>query len=533
MAERRIRLRTASREIDKRWESDQCLRIGRLDEFEVALKDSSISRRHAEIEFTGEKWVVRDLGSTNGTFLNGVRLDRTDRPLHELDFVQCGNIVLLVEELTEGPPDSGNSSWDRIQVQATARQSLEEVAEQLALDITRSTRPGEQLLSLLQAGQSLDTLDCFDEFVSRNLKDTALSLGARRGAVILLERDTSKATLRAVYPDRAKTGQERFFSHTLVSRCFRSGESLLCGDVVNDPDLLRVDSVVGTRMSSIICALLRSRSKYLGVLHLDRGPGDPPFTREDLCRADALAANMSLSLESAQVFQEKQRALFLQTVHAFSQAIELRDPYTAGHAQRVTDYSLLLAGAISLPESDHHLLRIGGPLHDIGKIGVDDLVLRKPGRLTSAEFEHMKSHALKGALILDTLPGLEGVVPIARNHHERWDGSGYPDRLAGDKIPFLARLLAVADSFDAMTSDRPYRAGMPLEQALHQIDGGAGSQFDPQFARAFVRLRPQLEKRFEQNKSPDCIRQTVPLVASERATLFSRPIAGSRGQLAR
>jgi HD-GYP domain-containing protein (c-di-GMP phosphodiesterase class II) len=143
----------------------------------------------------------------------------------------------------------------------------------------------------------------------------------------------------------------------------------------------------------------------------------------------------------------------------------------------------------------------------------------------------MKSHALKGAVILNTLPGLESVVPIVRNHHERWDGLGYPDRLAGDKIPYLARLVAVADSFDAMTSDRPYRAGMPIDQALNQIESGAGSQFDPRCARAFVRLRPNLEKLIDQSGSHSCTISDLSLIAEERAALSSDPTSSPFGVL--
>ena len=132
--------------------------------------------------------------------------------------------------------------------------------------------------------------------------------------------------------------------------------------------------------------------------------------------------------------------------------------------------SLLLAEEMDLSEIDHNHLRIGAPLHDIGKIGIDDAVLRKNERHTPEEFEHMKSHTVKGAALIETLPGLDAVLPIVRNHHERLDGAGYPDQLAGEKIPLLARLMAVVDTFDAMTTDRPYRDGMSIDEALTQIE---------------------------------------------------------------
>src|SRR5580700_5850613 len=152
MTERRIRLRGLCFPggKDKKWETDRVLRIGRMAGLEVVLDDASVSRRHAEITFTDHEWVARDLGSTNGTFLNGARLGRTGQPVRSRDLLQCGNVVLNVEVLTDKPLDLAETPCGSIQVQAVARQSLEEAASQLANDVTQSTRPGEQLLSLLR-----------------------------------------------------------------------------------------------------------------------------------------------------------------------------------------------------------------------------------------------------------------------------------------------------------------------------------------------------------------------------------------------
>src|SRR5206468_11616283 len=180
-----------------------------------------------------------------------------------------------------------------------------------------------------------------------------------------------------------------------------------------------------------------------------------PFSEDDLHLADALAANVSMGIEVAQLVR-KQRDLFLNTITVHAQPVELRDEYTGGHTARVTNYSLLLAQQLNLPQKDQELLRIGTPLHDIGKIGIDDAILRKPARLSPEEFKIMQSHTVKGDAIVSTIPDLHVVRPIVRSHHERWDGTGYPDRLAGENIPLLARIVAVADAFDAMTSNRPY-----------------------------------------------------------------------------
>jgi HD-GYP domain-containing protein (c-di-GMP phosphodiesterase class II) len=252
--------------------------------------------------------------------------------------------------------------------------------------------------------------------------------------------------------------------------------------------LAMAKSIAEGAMASVMCVLLRTPRKRLGVLHLDRNPFQKPFTQEDLHLADALAANVSAGIECAQLLR-KQRALFLDTIKILAQAVELRDEYTGGHTTRVCTYSLLLAEHLKMSEADLDLIEIGTPLHDIGKIGIDDSILRKPDKLTPEEFEIMKSHTVKGSEIINTVPDLRPILPIVRSHHERWDGRGYPDALSGEGIHPLARIVALADAFDAMTSDRPYRKGMVPEVAFSEIEKGSGRQFDPRFAAAFLAIR--------------------------------------------
>jgi HD-GYP domain-containing protein (c-di-GMP phosphodiesterase class II) len=503
MGEQRLRLLALEpRTLENAWETGQRVRIGRSDSAAVLLRDPSISRNHAEIEPTRLGWVVRDLGSRNGTFLNGTPVGRPGRLLRERDLLQCGNVVLIVDSLGATDADA-EESLGSLKLQAVARQSLEQAAEVLALDVTRSSRPAEQLLSLLRVGQGTDQFDSLADFLCQSIRDTAHALQARQGAIALLDPHSQKLNVRAVFQPLVGLSGGNPFSHTLAQRCLREGQSLLCADVFGDAELRNAPSVNGKAPGSVICALLRSPRRRLGVLHLDRAFGAEPFTSEDLHRADALAIHLSAFIDNAASLEEKQHLLFIQTLIAFSQVIELRDEYTAGHTQRVTEYSLLLAEELYLSEPERYALRIGAPLHDVGKVVIDDNVLRKPDRLTLAEFEHMKTHTVKGAAILQPFPGLTDVIPVVRNHHERWDGTGYPDRLAGEAIPRLARLVAVADTFDAMTSDRPYRKGLPVDQAFDQIQSAAGVQFDPECAAAFLRVRRRVEECHRQHIRPD------------------------------
>ncbi len=174
-------------------------------------------------------------------------------------------------------------------------------------------------------------------------------------------------------------------------------------------------------------------------------------------------------------------------------AIEARDSYTQGHSARVTALAEEVARRLGWSPEQLATLRIGGPLHDIGKLAVSDEVLRKEGRLEPDELDQIRQHPTIGARILLRMAALRDAIPYVLYHHERWDGSGYPSGKAGEEIPVEARVLAVADAFDAMTSDRPYRRALSREEALAEVERCAGTQFDPMIARAFLKVFGEAE----------------------------------------
>lgn len=190
-------------------------------------------------------------------------------------------------------------------------------------------------------------------------------------------------------------------------------------------------------------------------------------------------------LRNAQLYTELQD-LFQSTVSVLAETIEKRDPYTAGHTQRVTNYSVMTAEFLGLSQKEISDLRLSAILHDIGKIGVRDHILLKPAALEHGEFEQMMRHTEHGADILNHSRLLRSIVDGVRYHHERFDGTGYNHGLRGYDIPLHARIISVADAFDAMTTDRPYRRGMDLATAVGEIRKGAGSQFDPAIVDAFL-----------------------------------------------
>nr|WP_078551749.1 HD-GYP domain-containing protein [Bacillus alkalicellulosilyticus] len=175
--------------------------------------------------------------------------------------------------------------------------------------------------------------------------------------------------------------------------------------------------------------------------------------------------------------------------------LELKDPYTKGHSERVADYALILAKATgSIKKEEYNSFYSVCLLHDIGKIHIPDYLLTKPSRLTEDEYEVIKTHPVVGAKAVEQVQGIAEYIDVIQYHHERWDGKGYPEQLKENQIPFLARIVAIADAFDAMTSSRSYRAALPLEEAYKRICAGAGTQFDPQLVHLFKKAYPEWKK---------------------------------------
>jgi HD-GYP domain-containing protein (c-di-GMP phosphodiesterase class II) len=491
-----IRLKGVSDEVKgKVWEHDSLLRAGRLGSLEIVLDDSSVSRRHAELRYQPPAgWVLRDLESTNGTYLNGVRLGPGERPVRAKDFIQFGKVALVVETAENGAAPAGPQVIDQILVEASTSSSWEDALDGLLFDQNRCLRPGEQLVALLRAGHHLVHIESEKELLDSILNDAVQVLDAQRGAIVLADGPGERLALRASATGHGEAGGRLYYSQKLAQRCYAREESILCCSVNDDPELAAAQSIADGAMASVVCVLLRTPRKKLGVLHLDRSFFQKPFTEKDLNLADALAAHVSAGIECAQLLR-KRRDLFKNTITVLAQAVELKDEYTGGHTLRVTNYALLLGQALGLAAAELEKLEIGTPLHDIGKIGIADEILRKPGKLTAAEFEEMKTHTTKGAAIVSVIPDLHPIIPIVKSHHERWDGTGYPDKLAGEQIPLLARIVAVVDAFDAMTSNRPYhpdKKGRSPAEAFAELERMAGRQFDPQCAAAFLSLQPQV-----------------------------------------
>ncbi len=215
---------------------------------------------------------------------------------------------------------------------------------------------------------------------------------------------------------------------------------------------------------------------------------------------NSMAEEISNYVERIKRAAEENQHLFLGTIRALAAAIDEKDPYTRGHSERVNRYAVSIARQLGLSRQEIRGVTVGALLHDVGKIGIEDAILRKPAALSDKEFEVMKRHPLKGAHILAEIPGMKEIIPAMRSHHERWAGGGYPDNLKGEAIPLIARIVQVADTFDAMTTNRPYQRAMKSEAAVARVNELSGIVFDPRVVTAFKAAWAAGDIRIESSK---------------------------------
>jgi len=264
------------------------------------------------------------------------------------------------------------------------------------------------------------------------------------------------------------------------------------------------------RLSSLLCMPLVTKGAVVGGLVLYKGDGRPSYTQVDIELLAILCGQAAIAIENIRLFEDLQRTHF-EAMKALAQAIEAKDQYTRGHCDRTVEYAMSIAEKLALTDGEKKALRYAAFLHDVGKIGIHEAILAKEGRLTEEEYRMMQSHPSLGADIIKGVEFLEPVVPLVYHHQERYDGKGYPAGLIGEAIPLGARIVAVLDTFDAMTSNRPYRKAMPLEKAIAELRRCAGTQFDPQVVEAFIAvLEEQARTGGGSTAAPPAFRDQAP-----------------------
>jgi putative nucleotidyltransferase with HDIG domain len=242
--------------------------------------------------------------------------------------------------------------------------------------------------------------------------------------------------------------------------------------------------------SHLACITLRTNDRPVGILQIARGGDQPGFDADDRTLLKVCASQIAASIDNSRLYQQL-KDQNMQTIAALAAAIDARDPYTAGHSEQVRRYAVRLGEVLGLPPQRVEYIHYGALLHDIGKIGIRDYILLKPGPLSEEEYAIMQTHPTIGADILRKIKALREVIPIIECHHERMDGRGYPRRATGVQIREEARIVAIADAYDAMTSHRAYRRAMEPEKAFQILMDGRGTHWDGQFVEVFVGMMQQ------------------------------------------
>lgn len=474
--------------------------IGRDRENKLHINNTAVSRFHAVLFLEDGVYVLQDMESTNGTLLNGKKIKKAR--VQAGDKISVANVDVLIQrsltplEERKGPLDLTVSFDNPIASKSTI--TVKNPSGELLLEdlektrITKNATKSYQALQVLyRADKVLRDIDDFKQLLE-NFMDLIIEvLPASRGYIFLINQESG---LPVPYVRRAasevQSDTEIIVSRTILKTAVTNKESLLSKDALVDERFAHSKSVAAARVRSAICAPLISREKVLGIIYLDSTDKSNLYTKDDLALLSAMALKAGIAVDNARLYDDM-RTMFFNTVETLVRAIQARDPYTSGHSGRVSRYCLQMAEKLHLGTKEKQHAYLTALLHDIGKIGIPDELLNRPGKLSDDEHKRVRGHVQVGANMLKALGEMSPVVPLILHHHEAWDGSGYPDGLSGEEIPLISRIVAVADTFDAMTSDRPYRKARTKADAVAELKRCSGTMFDPKVVEIFLEVIDQ------------------------------------------
>lgn len=481
------------------------LTMGRDLSCVVRLDDPKVSRIHAVLEVTNGKLFLRDNNSTNGTFVNGVRITRQE--VRAGDVLQVGASEIHLLQHTDFQSISFTMSDTIIQSSLDARKvTIESLASRLGNvfgpadgptqivggrgrdaageDLRRAQKVLGSIRTLFRASGELAKLLPMDQLLKTVGRCLFEVFEGAENLVILLRDDTSKLAPRFASDRQGNTDTAAAISTTVLNRAVAEKTTLIANDIGRDDRFAASESIVGFAVKAVICAPLVVGDRVIGALYLDNREKNIKYDDADAEIVTAFASQAAIALDNARLCDSLQ-ASYHQMLQSLVNAIEAKDPYTMGHTQRVRQYALAVGRELGFNLAHLEKLGMAAELHDIGKIGVREGIINKAGSLTDSEYASIKTHVEMGEKILGPILYLRELLPWIRGHHEKWDGSGYPDGLRGEECPLEGRILALADAYDAMTSQRSYNKPMTPQQALERIKGVSGKHFDPQVVVAF------------------------------------------------
>jgi HD-GYP domain-containing protein (c-di-GMP phosphodiesterase class II) len=473
----------------------EALSVGRSGESDLQLLDLGVSRFHCVVEDQADGLVVTDLSSRNGTFVNGERIKR--QSLDEGDEIGIGTARVVVERLSREKrfgltclfTERGGTETRRVHCQAAPETGVLDPANKAG----EERRVARYLAALYKINDAIDAETSIASVMTAVMDTVLRVIRAERGFLLLAESETGELRPQVI---RVAAGSgadpDLPVSLPVVRESMATGASVLCPDLLADERRRDGDRLLLDHIRSVLCAPLHAGGRVVGALYLDTSSDRAPFDEHDADLLTAIARQAGHALHRAQLVDDLER-LFLGAIETLVATVEAKDIYTYGHSARVSKLARGIAEGMGLSDDEQEKIKTAGLLHDIGKIGIPESVLSKPGRLTEEEWGYIRSHPQIGESIIRQMgtKRLAGLCPYVRHHHERLDGSGYPDGLEGHAVPLGARILAVADAYDAMTSNRPYRDPFSSEEAIAELRRNAGQQFDAQAVEALVELRSE------------------------------------------
>ncbi len=458
------------------------IKIGRHPDNDLVLADGKISVYHAEIFIESNCLKIKDLDSRNGFLVNNKKEKETI--LKDGDIIKIVPFQIKVKDnQKEITISDTNIKLDKtlINLTETAQLSSELYKSEMSKLSDKKDNKGiikeKHLLAIYKASNLISEVYEINELLENIIALFKDLLIVSNSVIFLKNKDNGEL--------EAKSGKKLSISSTVLKKAIETQKGILSLNSQDDNRFNGAVSLVVNNISSIICVPLIHKNEILGAIYFDTRGMQKIFNKDDLALVVAVASTISSAIQNILYFERLNNS-YNETMMALANAIELRDHYTVGHTHRVTEFAVQIAKILKWDRSRIDNVRRGGILHDVGKIAIDNAILSKPAKLTDDEFEQMKIHPIKGAEVIKEVSFLKDVTPYCLYHHEKYDGTGYPFGLAKNDIPIEGRLIAVADAFDAMTSNRPYRDGMPVEKAIKLIEEGKNTQFDPICADALI-----------------------------------------------
>lgn len=354
----------------------------------------------------------------------------------------------------------------------------------------RIKQHNKKMMKLYDIGQKITSNIKFNALLEEIMELVKAETSAQSSSLYLIDQEKQELWFKVALGKKGNKVKEirLKIGEGIAGYVAKQGISLNIKDVTKDARFNNeIAQKIGDKQKSMLTTPIKFKDTTIGILQLINKKGGRNFTKQDEALVEGICSQVAIALENAKLYKEL-RDLFVDTITCLASAIDAKDPYTKGHSQRVTDYAIEIGKEYGLTDSQLDKLEYTALLHDIGKIGIKDIILNKEDTLTDNEYAIMKNHVLIGYNMLCATKSLHNMAFSVKYHHEKYDGTGYCEGISGGKIPLEARIIAVADTYDAMTTTRPYREGLPHEVAMSEIYTYSGKQFDPSVVECFSKI---------------------------------------------